>query len=46
VVLLQTLAATSTECVVYRKVWSLFLPHLPHSGAGGRDVARAGRAWR
>jgi len=46
VVLLQTLAAASVEYTVYRKVWSSFLPHLPHYSAGGRGVARPGRVWR
>jgi hypothetical protein len=35
VVLLWTLAAASAECAVYRKVWSSFLLHVSHSGAGG-----------
>jgi hypothetical protein len=46
VVLLWTLAAASAECAVYRKVWGLFLSHLPYCGTDGRCVARPGRAWR
>jgi hypothetical protein len=46
VALLRTPAATSAECAVYRKVWGLFLSHLPYCGTDGRCVARPGRAWR
>ena len=46
VVLLQTLAAVSAKLAVHRIVLELlFVPHVSHSGADGRGVARPGCSW-
>ena len=44
--LLQTLAAASAEFAVYHMVLEPLFPHVRHSGASGRGMARPGRAWR
>src|SRR6266566_543700 len=45
VVLLRTPAATSRSARCTQGL-GLVPPHLPYCGAGGRCVARPGRAWR